>query len=128
MLKKSDEAEKLLNRFEIKYPDDAWVKYSKSLLMSVKGNILSAFRFFKESGYSIGTKSVIYLILDRKDEALALMKERQNETGKDIRFSRYLRYKNLLWYDNLRDNERFKNILAEEKRRYEIILKKYGDL
>ena len=68
----------------------------------------------------------IYSILSKKDEALALMQERQKEQEKEIHRSEYLKYKHLPWYENLRDNDRFKAILAKEKERYETLLKKYG--
>jgi serine/threonine protein kinase/Tfp pilus assembly protein PilF len=126
MLKKSDEAEKLLNRFETKYPDDAYVKYYKSLLMAVKGDSLNALRFFEESKFGKWGRTILYSILNLKDNALELMQEHQDETGKDVLSSEYLIYKHRLWYDNLRDDNRFKKILEEEKRRYEITLKKYG--
>jgi len=126
MLKKFDEAEKLLNRFETKYPDDAYVKYYKSLLMAVKGDSLSALRFFEESKFGKWGRIILSSILNLKDDALELMQEQQDETGKDVLSSEYLTYKHRLWYDNLRDDNRFKKILEEEKRRYEITLKKYG--
>lgn len=128
MLKKSDEAEKLLNRFETKYPDDIYVKFYKSLLMAVKGDSLSALRFFEESGFGKSERIILYSILGLNDKALAFMHESLIEQGRDIRRSEYLRYKHFLWYDNLRDDERFKKILAKEKERYETLLKKYSDL
>ncbi len=53
------------------------------------------------------------------------MQDLQVEEGKNITGSRYLSYKNLLWYDNLREDERFQKILEKEKERYQIILEKY---
>jgi Tfp pilus assembly protein PilF len=126
MLKKSVEAEKMLDRFKNNYPDRNSTKNLSVLLMAVKGDSAGALRLAKESSFPKSLRIMAYSILGKKDEALALMQELQDEQDKEIHRSEYLRYKHLMWYDNLREDDRFKDILAEEKERYEFILKKYG--
>jgi len=127
MQKKPEEAKKLLRRLEYRYPDRSSVKYFKSLLMALKHDSVNAHRFFEESGHGIVHEIILYSILGKKDEALALMQEFQNEQEKEILSSEYLRYKHLPWYDNLREDIRFKAILSKEKERYEFLLNKYGN-
>jgi tetratricopeptide (TPR) repeat protein len=126
MLNKQDEAEKLIVVLENRYPErEEVINYRKSLLMAVKKDYTSALRFFEESGSERPARIILYSIIGKKDEALALMQDLQVEEGKNITRSRYLSYKNLLWYDNLREDERFQKILEKEKERYQIILEKY---
>ena len=73
---------------------------------------VSALKFFKECGFGQREKIIRYSILGLKNKASTLMQERQNEQGRDIRSSEYLRYKNLLWYDTLRDDPLFRKISA----------------
>ena len=126
MLNKQDEAEKLIVVLENRYPErEEVLNYRKSLLMAVKKDYTSALRFFEESGSERPARIILYSIIGKKDEALALMQDLQVEEGKNITRSRYLSYKNLLWYDNLREDERFQKILEKEKERYQIIQEKY---
>jgi hypothetical protein len=126
MLNRQEEAENLLVVLEDKYPErEDVINHRKSLLMAVKKDSTSALRFFEESGSGKPGRIILYSLLGKKDEALALMQDIQDEEGKNIIRSRYLYYKNLLWYNNLREDERFKKILEKEKERYQIILEKY---
>jgi serine/threonine protein kinase len=126
MLRKEEEAKKLLDTFENIYPEKIEViNYGKSLLMALKQDSTSAFMFFERSGFGQSSKLYLYLLLDKKDDVIKLMQDRQEKEGKNITRSRYLSYKNLLWYDNLREDERFQKILEIEKERYQIILEKY---
>ena len=126
MVNKQDEAEKLIVVLENRYPErEEVINYRKSLLMAVKKDHTNSLRFFEESGSERPARIILYSIIGKKDEALALMQDLQVEEGKNITRSRYLSYKNLLWYDNLREDDRFQNILEKEKERYQIILEKY---
>jgi serine/threonine protein kinase len=126
MLRKEEEAKKLLDTFENIYPEKIEViNYGKSLLMALKQDSTRAFMFFERSGFGQSSKLYLYLLLDKKDDVIKLMQDRQEKEGKNITRSRYLSYKNLLWYDNLREDERFQKILEIEKERYQIILEKY---
>ena len=93
--------------------------------MAVKKDSTSALRLFVESGSDRTGRIILYSLLGKKDEALALMQDLQDEEGKNITRSRYLSYKNLTWYDTLQEDERFQKILEVEKERYQIILEKY---
>jgi non-specific serine/threonine protein kinase len=126
MLKKSEEAEKMLNRLNNNYPDRNSTKNLSILLMAVKGDSVGALRLSEESRFPKSLRIMVYSILGKKDETLAFMQELQDEQDKAIHSSNYLQYINLLWYDNLRKDDRFKVILAEEKKRYDYLLKKYG--
>jgi hypothetical protein len=50
------------------------------------------------------------------------------EQDKEHKRSRYLSFKNNPFYDNLRSDPRFQEILAKHKKLYEENLAKYGDI
>ena len=85
MLNKQDEAEKLIVVLENRYPErEEVINYRKSLLMAVKKDYTSALRFFEESGSERPARIILYSIIGKKDEALALMQDLQVEEGKNI--------------------------------------------
>jgi serine/threonine protein kinase/Tfp pilus assembly protein PilF len=128
MLKKPERAENLLARFEKIYPDDAQIKVLKAWLMAVNGEKENALKQFEEIKGRRSYKIILYAILDLKDETLELIKALQIAESKNVHGSRYLEYKNLKWYDTLRDHELFREILLIEKERYETLSKKYGSI
>ena len=93
--------------------------------MAVKKDHINALKLFEKSRSGKPGRIILYSILGKKEETLALMQDLQDEEGKNITLSRYLFYKNLSWYDSLREDKRFQNILEIEKERYKIILEKY---
>ncbi len=125
ILRKLEKAEKLLSRIEKLYPDDEQFKVHKAWLLVVKGEKESALKQFEESNGGRSDKIILYSLMGLKDETFELMKALQNE---DVQRSRYLRYKNLRWYDSLRTDNRFKEIMTTEKERYERLLKQYGNM
>jgi TolB-like protein/Tfp pilus assembly protein PilF len=125
MFKRTAEADSLLHVFEAEYPDDNRMKLRKSWVMALKGDSTNAMKLCEELGFG---RIILYALLNKRDEVIKLMQEEQQETADNIRVSSYLGYKYLPCYDNLREDERFKDILAEEKRKYEILSNRYEDI
>jgi TolB-like protein len=129
MLKREKDAQELLNHFENEYSENAYPKYYKSLLLITQGDSVKALSIFKETGIDGWGEVIFNSVLNRKDEAISLMIEhlQHTEYTRD-RQSRYLQLSHLLWYNNLRSDPRFQEILAKHKKLYEENLAKYGDI
>ena len=111
--------EELIARTEKSHPDYSLLPYCKALLLATKGE--------KEEALALHENSEIYALLNMKDEALAHL---DKEIRGDVRIP-YVYYYYLLnnpFYDNLRDDSRFKRIVKREKKLYDEELKKYSSL
>ena len=128
MQKNIEHAEKLFLRLKNRNLSDLEARLYKSFLSAVKGDSLSAMRSFEKSRGGDRERIALYSILGLKQKALELMLKRQNEQVGEIHFSEYLQYKNLPWYDNLRDDKQFIKVLVTEKERYNFLQEKYSDM
>ena len=128
MLKRPNEAEKLLNHFQNEYPEEAYPKYCKSLLLAMQGDNLNAIRLLEKTGFGGWERVKLYSVLNKKDDALSLMTKLQKTDYPESQRSKYLQLSHLLWFDNLRSDPRFQEILAKHKELYEKNLAKYGDI
>jgi TolB-like protein/Tfp pilus assembly protein PilF len=119
-LKRYEEAEKILNQIEKFYPDKNTNKLH-ALIYASKGDKEKALDTLK------GKSSSIFALLGMKDEAISLL-YKYYEQNKESKRSWYLYYKYNPFYDNLRSDPRFQEILAKSKKLYEENLAKYGDI
>jgi TolB-like protein/Tfp pilus assembly protein PilF len=95
--------------------------YYKALLYAAKGEKKKALDLLeKEEMYAL---EEIYSLLGMREEAFELM----NEGVKRFRYPYYSLLNNP-FYDNLRDDPRFEEIVQKTKERHEYRLKTYGDL
>ena len=62
-----------------------------------------------------------------KDKAIKYIEDQANKDYEHYQYS-YLLLKNSPFYDNLRDDARFKEIIRKQKQKYEERLKKFGDI
>jgi len=118
-MKKYDKAEEILTNAEKIDPDASWIKQYKATLLAAKGD--------KDKALALYKNSEVYSLLGMKDEAL---KHLNDEIRQSVKYP-YLFYLYLLnnpFYDNLRDDPRFREIIKKEKNLYEEYLKKYGDM
>ena len=116
MMKRYDKAEELVARGEKATPDAAWVKKYRAALLAVKGE--------KDKALALYRNSEIFALLGMTDNAL-------RELDMEIRGSLpypYIFYQDLLhnpFYDKLRGDARFQELVAREKRLYDEALKKF---
>ena len=62
-----------------------------------------------------------------KQDAINLLKEESENAEKEQR-SLYLELKNSPFYDNIRNDVQFQEILDQHKKLYDELLEKYGDV
>ena len=91
----------------------------KALLCAAKGK--------KEKALSLRKNGPVYSLLGMKEEALKYLNNQTKKGNEHFQYS-YLLLRNSPFYDNLRDNAQFKEILMKQKENYEEKLKEYGDL
>jgi TolB-like protein/Tfp pilus assembly protein PilF len=120
ILRKYNKAEKILRNIKIIYPDSNTDWYY-ALIYASKGQKEKALNTYKDKS------TIIYSLLEMKDEALGVLTlwcERQLKQ----KISQYYFLKNNPFYENLRSDPRFQEILAKHKELYEENLRKYGDI
>ena len=114
-----DKAEELIAETEKAQPDYWGVPYGKALLLAAKGE--------KDKALALYKNSEVYSLLGMKDEAIQHL---GMEIRKNVEIP-HIFYYDLLnnpFYDNLRDDPRFKKIIKREKKLYDEHLEKYGTL
>jgi tetratricopeptide (TPR) repeat protein len=119
MKEKIDEAEKLLGRVEKINPGYSIIPYYKSIIFALKGD--------KNRALALKKNGLIYALLNMKDKAIKYIEDQANKDYEHYQYS-YLLLKNSPFYDNLRDDARFEEIVRKQKHKYEERLKKFGDL
>jgi len=119
MEEKIDEAEKLLGRVEKINPGYSIIPYYKSIIFALKGD--------KNRALALKKNGLIYALLNMKDKAIKYIEDQANKDYEHYQYS-YLLLKNSPFYDNLRDDARFEEIVRKQKHKYEERLKKFGDL
>jgi serine/threonine protein kinase/CheY-like chemotaxis protein/lipoprotein NlpI len=119
MKKKYDKSEGLLTRAEEINPGNSSVQFYKALLFAAKGE--------KNKALALRKNGPVYALLGMKDEAIKYI---NNEIKKGFEHFQYLYLPliNSAFYESLRDDARFQDILKEQEKKYEERLKKYGKL
>jgi adenylate cyclase len=113
--RKFDEAEKLLTQLESIAPDFNLLPIQKAELYAARGE--------KEKALELSRGPRVYSILGMKDEAIELMQKSISEGT----FYPYLSLINNPYYENLRDDPRFKKIVAQAKKTHDEFERKYGN-
>jgi len=117
--KKYDQAKKILSELETITRED--LSFLKALMLASKGQKQEALKILKKPNiwnlYS-------YCLLDMKDEAISII----TSYIKNSKTYQYLNLLNNPFFQNLRKYPRFKQILADEKTKYDKLLAKFGDL
>jgi serine/threonine protein kinase/Tfp pilus assembly protein PilF len=119
--KKYIEAEEFLARAEKIDPNDSWLPFWKALLPAAKGEKDKALSIYNQEDWN-GLQ--IYSLLGMKQESTRIL----NKLAKNDYDFHYFILINNPFFDNLRDEPRFKEIVEKAKQVYEERVRKYGDL
>ncbi len=114
-LERYNEVRELSVKYEKLFSDN----FFKAALYAVQGE--------KERALNINDNWQIYLLLKMKDEPLQVMSQRGSSALR-TKTSYYVGFSNWPFYDFLRTDQRFQEILAQHKDVYDENLKNYGDL
>jgi len=132
--KKYVEAEKEIGIVEKLNPDIPEIKYTNALLLAVRGEKEKALAMIgeakKEPYMYTYLFSRVYAILGLKDEAIEIIKlgiEKGFHETQDYLYE-YPILENNYFYDPLRDDPRFIEILGQQEKKYNDNLRKYGAL
>ncbi|MGQ9471011.1 MAG: tetratricopeptide repeat protein [Candidatus Aminicenantales bacterium] len=109
-----EEAEKFLTELEKVAPEFYLLPEHKAQLLAAKGQ--------KEKALALDRSAVVYSLLGMKDEAVKAI---QKDISEGIAYP-YLSLIHDPRYKNLRDDPRFKQIVAKAKKTHEEFLNKYG--
>jgi len=117
MKKETDKAIELLERAEKINPGYSSIRFYKALILAAKGE--------KDKALALRKNGVIYSLLGMKDEAV---KSITNEVKKEYEHFQYtyLPLDTSPFYDSLRDDIRFQELVKKQKKKYEERLKKFG--
>jgi serine/threonine protein kinase/tetratricopeptide (TPR) repeat protein len=117
MKEKISEAEKLLGRAARINPGYSAIPFYKSIIFAVKGD--------KNSALALNKNGLIYSLLGMKDKAIKYIEDQAKNEYEHYQYS-YLLLINSPFYDNLRDDARFEEIIRKQKQKYEDRLKRFG--
>jgi serine/threonine protein kinase/Tfp pilus assembly protein PilF len=116
---KYDEAEELLKKVERFHAQFSNIQNYKSLVFAAKGE--------KDKALAIRKSAAVYSLLGMKDEAIQYI-EVEMKKDYEHRECSYISLLKSPFYDSLRDDTRFQEILKKAKQKYEERLNKFGDL
>ncbi len=119
MMKRYDHADELVRRGEKTTPNAGWVKKYRAMLWAEKGE--------KDKALAIWKDSDVYSLLRMKDEAF---QELDKEIRKTVLYP-YIFYQNVIhnpFYDSLRGDPRFQELVEREKKLYDEAARKYGEI
>ena len=118
-MRKYNEAEELLTKAERLHPRLSSIQNYKSLVFAAKGE--------KDKALAIRKNGAVYSLLGMKDEAIQYI---EDEMKKDYEHHdcSYISLLNSPFYDSLRDDTRFQEILKKAKQKYEERLNRFRDL
>jgi non-specific serine/threonine protein kinase len=119
MMRRYDKVEEILRKGEKTDPNAGWVKRYRAVLFADKGEKQKALTLYKNSE--------VYALLGMNDEAIKCLQEEIR--GKvEWPYTFHLDLANSRYYDKLRGDPRFVEIVKTEKRIYEETQKKFGEL
>ena len=120
MMKKYDEAKEEIARVEKFNPDKPGIQYSRAYIFAVNGEKEKALAIIKDLNpyYLTHLISSVYSILGMKDEAIENIQEVIKNGFSELQtypYSYHVLIKNY-FYDNLRDDPRFKELLKKKRK------------
>lgn len=117
MKKEIDKANELLDRAEKINPGYPSIRFYKALMAAANGK--------KDKALALDKNGVIYSLLGMKDEAIKYIADEIKKDYEHFQYT-YLPLDTSPFYDSLRDEARFKEIVHKQKKKYEERLKKFG--
>lgn len=132
MMKKFKEAEKIISQEEKKNPDLPDIQYTQAYIYAFNGENDKALKIIEDLDPYFFTSliSPVYALLGMRDEAIENIQnviQRGLSRIKTSPYSYHVLTENS-FYDVLRNDPRFQEILKEEKRKYQERLKKFSDI
>ena len=127
MMKKYDQAQQVLARAEKIKPDDPRIQHHLAWILAAKGEKEKALELIKDAVPYRYEVTSIYSLLGMKDEAIKYINE-GIEKGFESEQTYLYSYPILVdcpFYDDLRDDPLFQEIVKIEKEKYEYKLKKW---
>jgi len=128
MIKEYEEAGEKIALAEKLNPESLTIRYYRAWIAAAKGEKEKALTLIEGRERYADYVASIYSLLGMKDEAIEIIKK-----GIDIGFRErkeylytYLALKNNPYYEILRDDPRFKEIVESEKKKYDERLERYG--
>ena len=118
-MKKYNEAEELIAKAERLHPRFSNIQSFKSLVLAAKGE--------KDKALAIRKNGAVYSLLGMKDQAIQYIEDEMKKNYEHHDCS-YISLLNSPFYDSLRDDSRFQEILKKAKQKYEDRLNRFGDL
>ncbi len=112
-----ERVEELISEMQKTHPNYGGLPYCKALLFAARGE--------KKEALALYRNSAILAMLDMKDEAIAAL----NREIRGTRRNPFIFYRDLLtnpFYNNLRDDDHFKEMLAGEQDLYDETVAKYS--
>jgi tetratricopeptide (TPR) repeat protein len=119
MMRRYGIAEEILQKGEKTEPNAKWVKRYRAVLFADRGQ--------KEKALTLYRNSEVYALLGMKDEAIKCLQEEIRGTVV-WPYTFHLDLANSRYYDNLRSDPRFIEIVNREKKIYDETMEKFGDL
>jgi tetratricopeptide (TPR) repeat protein len=123
-MKRYVEADSLLEKLEKTYPDRDFRGY-RILSYASKGEKEKALKTNKDRNGKFSP--ALCALLGMKEDAMNLLSKESERLFK-LNFSRYYRLKTNPFFESIRSDPRFQEILAKHKELYEENLRKYGDI
>ena len=117
MRKDIKKSEDYLKRAEQVNPGYPGIQVYRALILALKGD--------KKRAFAIRKNGVIYALLGMREEAVKYIQDVVKKGNEHFQYS-YLPLAHSAFYDNLRDDPSFAEIVKKQKKRYEEKLQKYG--
>ena len=114
-----EKAEEHLNKAEKVNPGYPGIQVYRILICALRGD--------RKGALAIRKNGVIYALLGMREEAISYIQDTISKGNEHFQYS-YLPLAHSTFYDSLRDDPRFAEILKKQKKRYEEKLQKYGEL
>ncbi len=130
MMGKYEDAEIEIDRADSLRPGIPKTQWHRAMIWAAKGEKEKALELLKDSSPISYYSTIVRSALGMKDETIRSIKEgieRGFYEAQDYLYA-YPILINIPFYDNLRDDPRFQEIVRKEKNKYEEKLEKYGDL
>ncbi len=132
MMEKYDEAEQVIAQVEKQNANLPGIQYVRAYIFAVKGEKEKALAIIHDLDPYEFTSLIapVYSILGMKDEAIENIQEVIKNGFFKVKTYPYTYYSLIenRFFDGLRDDPRFQEIVKEEKKKYQERLKKYSDL
>lgn len=117
MKKDTEKAEEYLNKAEKVNPGYPGIQVYRALIFAQRGD--------RKGALTIRKNGVIYTLLGMREEAIKYIQDVISKANEHFQYS-YLPLTHSTFYDSLRDDPRFAEIIKKQKKRYEERLQKYG--